>query len=69
VVVVGLAVGALLSLAASPWVAPLLYGVSPRDPATYAAVVTVLLAVAVTACLVPAWRAARVDPSVALRAD
>ena len=69
VVAGGLAVGALVSLAAARWLEPLLYGVSPRDPLTYGAVVVALLLAAVLACLVPARRAARVSPSEALRAE
>jgi putative ABC transport system permease protein len=45
----------------------LLFAVQPADPATYAAASVLLMAVAVLAAYVPARRAARVDPSVALR--
>jgi putative ABC transport system permease protein len=47
----------------------MLFDTSPLDPVTYAAVVATLLAVAAIACCAPAWRAARVDPVIALRAD
>jgi predicted permease len=69
VVMVGLALGAVAALLLAGRVSPLLYGVSAKDPVTYAGVVGVLLAVAVVASLAPALRAARVDPNIALRAD
>jgi ABC-type lipoprotein release transport system permease subunit len=54
---------------AAPAVRDLLFEVSPGDPITIAAVSLTLVAFAVLAGLFPAWRAARVDPNVALRAD
>ena len=47
----------------------LLFGITRRDPVTYAGVIAVLLGAAALASWLPAWRAARVDPSVTLRAD
>jgi ABC-type lipoprotein release transport system permease subunit len=47
----------------------LLYGISPLDPLTYAAVPAILVAAAVLATYLPARRAARVDPWVALRSE
>jgi putative ABC transport system permease protein len=47
----------------------MLYGTRPLDPATFAVVAVTLLAVAVLACLVPAWRASRIDPMQALRTE
>jgi len=67
--VVGVAIGTIVALAAARYVGPLLFSVSPKDPLVFATVGGVLLIVAVVASLVPAWRASRVDPSVALRGD
>lgn len=67
VAVIGVAVGLVLALLTSHWIAPLLFSESARDPWVYLAVTAVLLAVAAIACLAPAVRAARVDPVKALR--
>lgn len=65
----GLALGALAALGLGRWMRSLLYEVKPADPATFAAVGVVLLAVSLAACYLPARRAARVDPLEALRAE
>ncbi|AHG93091.1 permease (plasmid) [Gemmatirosa kalamazoonensis] len=65
----GIALGAAAALAASHWVAPLLFDVSARDPLVYLAVAATLAAAALVASLVPARRATRVDPSDALRSE
>jgi putative ABC transport system permease protein len=67
VVGVGLALGGLLALAATRLVAGLLYGVTPSDPTTLGLSGLTLGLVALAAGFVPAWRAAGVDPMVALR--
>lgn len=66
---VGLAIGIALALVASRWLAPLLFDEPARDPVVIAGVVGVLAAVTCLACALPAARAARVDPTVVLRAD
>jgi ABC-type antimicrobial peptide transport system permease subunit len=65
----GVAVGAVLALAFMRVINDMLFGVTASDPVTYVAVAVVLSAVALAACLVPAWRAARVDPATTLRAE
>ncbi len=66
-VVVGCAAGLLMAVAASRLLAGMLYGVTPTDPGTYAAIASLVLLVACAACAGPALRAARTDPASALR--
>ena len=63
----GVAAGAISSLLLTPVLSGLLFGVSPRDPVAFAASAVFLAAVALLACYVPARRASRIDPMVALR--
>jgi len=67
--VIGMGVGIVLALVAGRWLSPLLFDVSPRDPAVVLLVAGVLVGVTCLASAIPALRAARVDPNVALRAD
>jgi predicted permease len=65
----GAAGGILLGVATTRLLAASLYGISPLDPLTFATVAVLLVAAALVASLVPARRATRVDPAVALRGD
>jgi len=65
----GIALGLVISAGANRFLASLLFGVAPTDPLTYAAVAALLLAVSLLACYLPARRATRVDPTVAMRAE
>jgi putative ABC transport system permease protein len=67
VTAIGVALGIAGSLALTRAIRSLLFGLSPADPATFAAVALLLIAVAFLACYLPARRAAKVDPNVALR--
>jgi predicted permease len=67
--VVGLAIGLLGALTVSRLIAALLFGVDPIDMTTMTAVTALILVVATLACLLPAWRASRLDPNLVLRAD
>jgi predicted permease len=64
---IGVAVGMPMALALMHLVRGFFYGVAARDPMTVIAAVVVLLGVAVLAALIPAWRAAKIDPMEALR--
>jgi putative ABC transport system permease protein len=63
----GIGLGVIFALALTKFLAALLYGISPADPLTFAAVASLLVLVALAACYVPAQRATRVDPIEALR--
>jgi ABC-type antimicrobial peptide transport system permease subunit len=67
--ITGIAAGLGVSLLATRALASLLFGVSNLDPFTYVSVTAVLLGIAALACLVPARRAAKLDPMQALRAE
>jgi putative ABC transport system permease protein len=65
--IAGAAVGLVGALIASHLMAGLLYGVRPIDPVTFVGVAILLIGIALLACYIPARRATRVDPMVALR--
>jgi len=65
----GLGLGLIASAAATRIIQSMLYGTKPLDPAVFATVAATLLLVAALACMIPAWRASRVDPMQALRTE
>lgn len=67
--IIGLVLGLIASAATTRLIQSLLYGTQPLDLAVFVLVTCVLLAVAAIACLVPAWRAAQLDPMQALRTE
>jgi putative ABC transport system permease protein len=65
--ILGIVVGITAALALTQLMRDLLYGVGATDPMTFVAVTTILMATSLLACYIPARRAMRVDPMVALR--
>jgi putative ABC transport system permease protein len=65
----GLGLGLAVSVVATRVLQSLLFGTKPLDPVVLSGVIATLLAVAVLACLAPAWRASRLDPMQALRTE
>jgi ABC-type antimicrobial peptide transport system permease subunit len=65
----GLAIGVAASLSVTRLIGSLLYGTSPLDATVFLSVIVTLLFSATVACLLPAWRASRIDPIFALRTE
>src|SRR5947207_6265942 len=66
-VALGVVIGVAAGVALSRYLASLFFGVSPASPGTYLQVALIMISIALVACLLPAWRAIRVNPMVALR--
>jgi putative ABC transport system permease protein len=67
--VIGVALGIVAALGLTQFLRALLYGITPTDPLTFAVAATLLLVTALFACWIPARRASRVDPMIALRSE
>jgi ABC-type antimicrobial peptide transport system permease subunit len=65
--VAGLVIGSIAAMAVTRMISSMLVAVSPMDPVVYAAVTVITILIAVAATAIPAYRALRVDPMVALR--
>jgi predicted permease len=65
----GIAIGVALAYAAARAMEALLAGISPRDPASFAAAIGVALAMTLLGCALPAWRAVRIDPMIVMRSE
>ena len=67
--ILGVGIGTVAGLALSRVMSALLFGITATDPATFVSVSALLLAVALAACSIPAWKATKVDPILALRCE
>jgi ABC-type lipoprotein release transport system permease subunit len=65
----GVAIGVMGAIGLTRLIRQMLFGIEPTDPLTFVAVCLFVAAIALIACLVPLWRAVRVDPMVALQAE
>jgi len=65
--ILGIAIGAIAALALTRLIDTLLYKVSPRDPVAFGSAFGIMALVALIACLLPAWKACRINPVAALR--
>jgi ABC-type antimicrobial peptide transport system permease subunit len=66
---IGIAIGLLAAMALTKWMETLLFGVRPTDPLTFTVIAVALALVALLACWIPARRATKVDPMIALRVE
>jgi ABC-type antimicrobial peptide transport system permease subunit len=68
-VVIGLVVGSLAAAFATRLLATILFGIKPDDPGTFAAIALLFLLFALLGCVIPARRAVKVNPMIALRTE
>jgi putative ABC transport system permease protein len=68
-IVLGVVIGAVGAVSLTRFIRQMLFGIQPTDPVTFAGVCLFVVAIALVACIVPTWRAVRVDPMVALHAE
>jgi putative ABC transport system permease protein len=67
-VAIGLVLGVIGAFVATGVIRGLLFGVEPHDPTTFVGVAVMMAAIGIIACWIPALRAARIDPAIAMRA-
>jgi ABC-type antimicrobial peptide transport system permease subunit len=68
-IIIGLVIGTIAALALTRVIGSLLYGITATDPASFAVAAATIVLAALAACIIPAFRATRIDPAIALRTE
>jgi ABC-type antimicrobial peptide transport system permease subunit len=68
-IIMGLVIGTIAALALTRVIGSLLYGIAATDPVSFAVAAVTLALAALAACIIPAFRATRIDPAIALRTE